>query len=479
MDLKVEHLEDHTAQLVVVVDDEVAEEARRKAARRLSKDLNIPGFRKGKVPYNVILGYLGEEALNQEALEDLGNDIYQQALEESGIEPSAPGEIKDVSLTDGITVTFVVPKRPEVDLGDYRSLRLDFEITEVTDEDVEDQVAIARENLGISEQIDRPAQIGDQVIINVRGVFVEDEPTEEAEAAAEEAEDEVPDPEDIFIDEQRMRYILLDSNSRRDMVPGFSDQLIGMSAHDEKEFNLTYPDDEEDEDLAGRTVKFNVTILEVHNLILPQEDDFMAELASDGELKTLDALRERLQEQLQEAIENRAKSRYSEQVLEELAESAEISYPDAAVEQYIDEILDEISDYMIHQAGIRLEDYLKYSATSIEELRDQNRERAIARLRRSAVLTALAESEKLEVTDEELEAEIDRQVEEYGSEQAELLRSMLRGETYRERLALNLLTEKTVDRLIAIGKGEAPELPVETSEEQTDQGETTTVEETE
>ncbi len=465
MDLKVEHLEDHTAQLTVVVDESIAEDARRKAAKRVGKDLRIPGFRKGKVPYNVILGYLGKAGLNQEALEELGNEVYQQALEESDIEPAAPGEISDVNLEDDIVITFLVPKRPDVELGDYRSLRVDFEIDDVTDEDVEVQMAIARENLALGEQVDRPAEIGDRVIISVRGIMADDDEEEEADDVDENEEfededdnieDDIPDPEDIYIDEQQMPYVLLENYPRREIVPGFSEELVGMSAQDEKQFTLTFPDDEKDEDLAGRSVDFTVTVTEVQALILPVEDDFMAELASDGELKNLDELRNRVQEQLIEAHENRARNRYSDQVLDMLVENAQITYPDAAVEQYVDEIVDEMNDYMMRQAGIRLEDYLKYSATTMEELRDQNRERAFNRMSRSLVLTALAEAEKLEVTDEELEAHIEEQVSDYGGEQADLLRTMLQGEGYRERIALNLLTEKTVDRLIAIAKGEAP-----------------------
>jgi trigger factor len=317
--------------------------------------------------------------------------------------------------------------------------------------------------------------------MKIRGVFVKDDSkAEQAEAETEteteveqetdETADEVDktddkpvEPAEVFVDERQMAYVLVD-NPRRDIVPGFSEQLIGVSAHEERQFILTFPDDEEDENLAGRTVDFEVTVTKIQSLILPEMDDFMAELASDGELKTLDELHTRLQERLTEARDEAAKERYQNKVLNQLAEEANISYPDAAIEPYIDDIIAELEDYMTQSAGINLETYAKYVHKDIKQIREENRERALQRMRTSLVIQTLTEAEKIKVSDEDIDAEIERQLERYEGEQAELIRQLLESESYRERIENNLVTEKTLDRLVAINKGEAPELEPEPTE---------------
>ena len=474
LELQVEHLENHTAQLTVKVEDEKLEKAMRNAAKRLSKELRIPGFRPGKAPYNVILNLIGKEGLTNEALEDVGNDIYKDALEESGIEPYASGEITDVNVEEGLTLTFVVPKRPEVELGDYRDIRVDFEEPEVTDEDVENGLERTRESLALSEKVERAAQLGDRLVMDIKGVFAASDENEKDSGEADSDEDgEAEEPtaaEELFINSRQFDFILTD-NPKNDVIVGFSQKLVGVSADDDTQFSLTFPDDEEDEDLAGRTVDFEITVSEVQSLILPDIDDLMAELASDGEIKTLDELREKMREQLVETLERQADEAYSDKVLSQLAESSTITYPNAVVEDYIDDILGELDQNLRQRMGLGLEDYIKVTGNNKEALREENRERAIERVRKTLVLTELAQSEELTTNDEEIDAEVDKQAKNFG-DQSDVFRDFLNSEYYRSQMASNLVTQRTVRRLIDIAKGKNPEKGIDpTDDEETDDSE--------
>lgn len=458
LELQVEHLENHTAQLTVKVEDEKLEKAMRNAAKRLSKELRIPGFRPGKAPYNVILNLVGKEGLTNEALEDVGNDIYKDALEESGIEPYASGEITDVNVEEGLTLTFVVPKRPEVELGDYRDIRVDFEEPEVTDEDVENGLERTRESLALSEKVERATQLGDRLVMDIKGVFA---------ASDEKDSDEAEEPqgeEEFFINSRQFDFILTD-NPKNDVIVGFSQKLVGVSAGDDIQFSLTFPDDEEEEDLAGRAVDFEITVSEVQSLILPDVDDLMAELASDGEIKTLDELREKMREQLVETLERQADEAYGDKVLSQLAESSTITYPDAVVEDYIDDILGELDQNLRQRMGLGLEDYIKVTGNSKEALREENRERAIERVRKTLVLTELAQSEELTTNDDEIDAEIDKQAKNFG-DQSDVFRDFLNSEYYRSQMASNLVTQRTVRRLIDIAKGKNPEKGIDPKDDE-------------
>lgn len=477
MEPQVEYLDGHRAQIIVKVDDETLEKGRRLAAKRLAGDLRIPGFRPGKAPYDVIVQYIGEESLNNEALDDIGNEVYQKALENAEIEPYASGQVTDLDLEDGLTITFVVPMQPTVELGDYRSIRHDYERDEVTDEDVENSLARTRESLALTEDVSRPAEFNDKVLMDIHGYFVDaDEAEAEDEEAAPEANTDTsagdePEDEDThdhdhehshdeketFIHEHQMSFMLLEDEAR-DLVPGFSPEVVGMRVGDEKTFRITIADDEEDEDLAGRTIKFTVNVLKVENTVMPALDDFLASLASDGEYNTLDELRSTLRDQLEELYENRANDAYTSAILEKIVGQASFTYPDETFQDYMDDVMRELEDYMQQQAGLRLEDYARIMNKTIDDLREENRERAERRMKNSLALTALAESEGLTVTEEDIEAEIDKQLSELvGAGYSAELRSIFDSPTYRERLMVQIISDHTLKRMMDIAKGLEPE----------------------
>lgn len=447
MDMKVEHLDNHTAEITVTVDTDRIEAARRKTAKRLAKKLRIPGFRPGKAPYQIVVNYVGEEALTVEAIEDISNDLYRDALDESGIEPYAMGEITDVKLEDGVVLTFAVPKRPTVDLGNYReTLRVEFKEPTVSDEDIEKSLARTQENMALTEEVKRPAAMNDEVIMmSLRGVFVNEDP--EAE-------------EEIFINQTMMKYLLLEDDNR-DLIPGFSQELVGLAEGDTKSFTLIFAEDEDDEELRGRSVKFDVVMHQVNQTILPVVDDLMADIASDGELKTLEELRAKLREQILEHKQNDTNEAYTEDVIDALVEAATLAYPPAMVEDYLNDLMTELNEYLTERAGMKLEDYARIMDKPIEAIREDNRDRAIKRLQRSLALMTMAEHEKLTVTDDDILEEIHQQATMLGGEHASAFLEVLNTEEHRENTALTLINRKVLNRLTDIAKGLAVDEPAE------------------
>ncbi|PJF42002.1 MAG: hypothetical protein CUN55_10695 [Phototrophicales bacterium] len=460
---QVQHIDGHRAQITVTVDDDIKEKSMREAAKKLASKVRIPGFRPGKAPYEVVLRHVGEENLLNEALEDIVNEVYRQVLDAVDIEPFSAGSVTDIKNEERLVITFEIPKQPIVDLGDYRSLRLPFEEPVATDEQVEKSLARLREQLGVSATVEREAQYNDIVVLDVHAYFV-DEESADAEASDENEEhDHENDERERFMHEHGLEYLLLEDESR-DLAPGFSAALLGVKAGDERKFTLTFTDDEEEEDLRGRSVEFNVTVREVKEVILPEVDDFMAQIASDGEIKTLEALRERIRENLQTELENRANNQYANQIIEQLVSQSSFIYPEEIVEEYIDDVIKEIDDYLRQQAGFGVEDYVNLTNTSMEELRAQNRERAIERMKNTLALSKLAEVERIQVSPEAVEEEIDRQIMSFGSGQPHLLealRPMFQSPETRNRIVSQLLYDKTIERIVEIAKGIAPELTAE------------------
>lgn len=490
---QVQHLDGHRAQIVVTVDPEIVERAKRTAAKKLAPQLKIPGFRPGKAPYEIIQNYVGEEYLLNEALDDIVNDIYRDALEAASIEPYSIGSVTDVNTDEGLTFTFEVPKRPVVDLGDYRELRVEFDEQEVSDEQVERALQRTREHIGVSSPVDREAALNDMVVLDIHSYFVNEDDEEQdgesaedetpiAETTSEASADEQGDTEEVtdaetseasddhehdhddehdhtqgdpFMHEHGFEFLLLDDPSR-DIAPGFSAAIVDAKAGDDVVFQSTFGDDETEEDLRGRTVKFEITVREVREVLLPAVDDFMAQIASDGELETVDALRERLQENLQSEIENHANNAYVNDVVEKLVETASFNYPKEIVDDYIDDIMKELDQYIGEQAGFSLEDYANMTGSSLDDLREQNRERAVERMMNSLVLTAVAEAEGIQVSAEDIDAEIDKQIMQFGGGQVELFRQIFANDEARDRIATQVLSNRTIERIIEIGKGIAP-----------------------
>lgn len=458
-----ELLEDRQARLTATVEPERLEREMRQAARRIAGKTTIPGFRKGKAPYQVILNYYGEEVLFEEALEGLGQAVYGEALEQSGLQPYAPGVLNDLQR-EPLVLTFTVPLLPEVDLGDYRALRLPYEEQEVTDEDVERALDDIRDQQATLDPVERPLQMGDVALLDIVGTWVRDEEPAEAEAEvdADEAEAEgeeeaETEPEqkrnDTWLARKGVRVKISEDSTYP--VPGFPEQVLGMEPGEQREFQMSFPDDDEDlaEALRGKTLAFDVTCAEIYEYTAPELDD---EFAKDlGDYEDLEALKTEIRAQIADHYRQEARDEYIGKVMDELIDSvATLAYPPVMVEEQIDHMLEDF-DQQLRQQGLNLDEYKRLNNLTDEQIRADLDEQARRQLGQALILGELAEVEQLSVREEEINDEIETAILPYG-EQAALARQLFSSPEARRQLRNRILAQKSVDRLIAIAKGEEP-----------------------
>ena len=433
--------------MTVEVDQERVNQEMRKAARKVGNQYRIPGFRKGKAPYNIILQYVGQEALYQEFVEDLGQEMYKAAIEQEEIEPYATASLDDVQF-EPLRYTLTVPLDPEIELGDYRSLRIEEPAVEVGDEQLEEALDEYREQYAAWEDSEAGADYGDRMTIDVKSVLTDP------------AEDEDP----VVLEENEWE-VTPDQENPMD-PPGFDEQLLGLKAGDSKEFTLSWPEDSQSI-YAGRSVNISVT---VHNVQSYKQAELTDELAQmiGPDFETVEDLRQGVRESLLEQAQQEAESDYLEQAVTALLEQSTLNYPPAVIEDQLDVMMNE-TDQRLRQMGLNgLNHYFEMVNQTQEEYRDQNREDAKRIAERNLVISEIVAKEKLSVSDDEL---MERIKETFGeedpeSESAQNMIEMFRDGPGRPILESQILTQKALDRILAIVRGE--EIPEPVAEAETD-----------
>ena len=352
------------------------------ALRRLASRVRLPGFRPGKAPAALVERAVGWEAVRQEATERLLPQLYSRALAQSGVEPVDDPEVDAGELERGAALRFTatVTVKPEVDLGDYHSIRVEEERTEITDERVDETIEEVRRRHSELVDVDRPAQAGD-----VLRATLEMRRAEQTLSGAGEERD-------VELDRERL-------------IPGLVDGLIGLAAGDRRSFPLTLPQDYDREELRGVEVTIDATVHAVRERALPPLDDDLAKL--DGHGQTLAELREHYRSALIEAAEQADAERFEAAVLERLRDTATIDVPQTMVDREIDRQLREM-ELRLAGAGLRLDKYLEYTGQTMEQLRGERREAAAMRVKLELVLEALAAAEGLEVDEADVEREAER-----------------------------------------------------------------------
>jgi len=474
LNLKTERLANHRAQLTVEIETDELEDAKRKAARKISRQVRIKGFRKGKAPYRLVAQAVGESAILEEAVETLGDNLYNKALEEAEVTPYGPGAFDDFQLEPSPTFVFTVPLQPEVDLNDYQNIRVDFEAPEISDYDVDQALKLLqRRAVEVLDDSVAVAALGNRVTIAVESEFVDGEPQDaaadyhdESEApdaltadsvAGAEAEQEapyIPKQGDTFVIEENA-IIILDPNEDP-FTHGFVGHLIGVEQGASVVFELTIPDDDADETIIGRRVEFHVTMKKIESVSLPELDDDFARRVSRnrGDLEQdLAALRASIREELERAALSQAKTEYCDQVLEKMVEGAEIIYPDVMLDQQIDGMIDEL-ERSLQQQRLSLDDYLRWSSSTKDELREENREIAASSLRRVLVLREFVSAQAISISDEEVAAPMDEVASGFGF--SSKMRRLFDTPQMRNNLRNQLLLSQTNEHLYAIGRGEDP-----------------------
>jgi trigger factor len=387
-------LENHQVKLTVEVENEKLSEAKIRAARQLAKKVKIPGFRPGKAPYQVVVRQIGDAAILEEAMELLIEDIYPKVIEEADIHPYGPGKLEQIVSTEPPTFEFVIPLEAKVVLGDFRSIRRPYELKEIPEQDVENVLDDLRERQAVIEPVDRPAQPGD--LVDVRLSASRTQP--------------VVGEDPVLIRERSIPIVITSEASTQDETdssrewpfPGFSSQLIGLSVNDEKTLTHTFADESEFETLRGIEAEFHFTIENVKSRTLPELNDEFA--SSVGEFADLEALRSEIRSDLERQAKEAYDNEYEEEILKEVIEQSDIKYPPQMLEREIDSVIDNLKNRLENQK-LELDLYLKSRQIDMDGLRAEAHPVAESRLQRTLVLLEVANAEKLEVNQEELQNE--------------------------------------------------------------------------
>jgi trigger factor len=441
-----EKTENSQAFLTIEMEPDEVEESLEQSYRRLVKKANIPGFRKGKAPREILERYLGKESLLDDAIEHMLPEAYEKAIKEQAIEAIAQPHI-ELAQTEPVVFKVTVPLKPTVETGDYGNIRLESEPVKVTDEDINSTIEQLRHSYATWEPVERPVAPDDLVSMNVSS-NVDGKP---------------------FINQKGAQYQVL-ANAPFP-VPGFAEQLVGMKVDEEKDFELQLPADYPKADLAGKPARFKVKISEIKQEKLPELNDEFARQVESG-LENFQALRERVSADLKAKLEDKANMDFEDRVVEAAIERATLEFPQVLVESEIDRMVEERARYW-QSGGQGLDAYLQSINKTEEQLREELRPLAKKRVEGSLVLDEIAQKEKIEVDDSEIKTEIDSLTKNAGESKDELER-LLDTPRSRESIKQRLIIRKTVQRLVEVAKGpavvETAEVPAEKEDTDVQQG---------
>lgn len=434
--------------LVIEVDNARFEKEMQKAARKVATQYKIPGFRKGKAPYNIVLRHFGVGALVEEFVDELGQEMYKAALEQEGIEPYGIGSMDNIEM-DPLRYHVTVPLVPEVKLGDYRSLRVEEKSVEVDEAEVEARIDQILDREADYQDVSRPSEYGDLMNVDVRAVILDDEGNETDVVVLDESDwDITPDQENP-------------------MEPdGFDEALLGIVPGDEKSFEIDWPA-ESSSMYAGQRVRFHVVLHSNRAYVRPELTDELAQSVGP-DFETAEALIASIRENLQEEQAEEAEDEFLGEVMDKLVEMSEMDYPPVAVEMQLDQMM-QTTDYRFRQMGLQgLDRFLEMTNQSAEEYRAGQREEAEKILRRNLVLSEIAVAEKITATDAEIDAqisemfgELDEDATEEQVESRQRLLQMMKEGPSRLSFVERIVTDKTFDLLKAIARGEDVPLPAE------------------
>ncbi len=410
--------------LTIKVEPERLRQPLRRAAQQISKRRPIAGFRPGRAPYAMVERVYGQEVIVDEMLAEVGNELYQEALEQSQIEPYTRAGFEIVQV-DPLILEVTVPAEPEVTLGEYATIRVTQEQPSVTETEVEEVLSQLQDDQALWVPVERAIQMADQVQIDALGTTDDGRKVEQPDLTLEISEGMVPS--------------------------GFGEQLLGIKPGESKEFDVDYPADFRDENVAGKTVHFQVTVKSVKEKELPALDDQLAQ--SLGQHETLDELRADIWEKLQQRKETEAKDEAIEEALSALAEQATVEYPAVAVEREIDAMQQTLSD-RLEQRGFTLEGFLHTSGKSLTQWREETRPQAEMRLKRALVLGEFAKAEGIKVEAGEIQEEVDRLSQSFGERSNEVKAALSTGQPLLS-ITNDVYSRKAVEHLWSLATGQS------------------------
>ena len=419
MSLQVERLEKNMAKLTIEVPAEELEKALQNAYLKNRKQISVPGFRKGKVPRQMIEKMYGPEIFYDDAANALIPDAYAAAVDECELElVSRPAiSIEKIAKGEPFVFTAEVAVKPEVTLGQYKGIEVEKEDTSATEEEL--QAALNKEQESNSRTItveDRAVQDGDMTVIDFEGF---------ADGTA-------------FEGGKGTDYPLTIGSGA--FIPGFEEQLIGAEIGKEVEVNVTFPEEYHAKDLAGKPAVFKCTVKEIKVKELPDLDD---EFAKDvSEFDTLEEYKADLKKKLEEKKAEEAKGRKEDAVIEKIIEGASMEIPDAMVETQAEQLVDDFAQRLQMQ-GMSMDQYMQYTGAGMEAMIERMKPQAVKRIQSRLVLEAVAAAEQIEIGEDEIEEEIGRMAEAYKME-VEKVKEIL-GESEKENMKDDLAIRKAID----------------------------------
>jgi trigger factor len=426
MSVKWEKKEGNEGVLTFEVPAEEFETALDKAFAKVVKTVQVPGFRKGKMPRAMFEKRFGVESLYQDAVDIVLPDAYVKAVEESGIDPiDQPSiDIKEIERGKALVFTADVTVKPEVKLGDYKGLEVEELEVAVTDEDVDNELQQLRERhaeLVVKEE--GAVEEGDTVVMDFEG-FLDGEAFEGGKGENHSLE--------------------IGSGQ---FIPGFEEKLVGKEAGVETEIQVTFPEDYHAEELAGKEATFKVTIHEIKSKELPELDDEFAKDVDD-EVETLDALKTKKREQLESEKKQNADNAKREELINKATDNAEVEVPEVMVDSELDRMMREF-EQRLQMQGMTLDLYYQFSGQDENALKEQMREDAGKRVKTNLTLEAIVKAENLDVSDEDVNAELETMAGMYGTDK-EQLKQMLGGNL--DAIKEDLLFRKAIDFLVENSK---------------------------
>ena len=425
MSTKIEKTENkNEVKLEFTIEAKKFDEAIMKVYQKSARYFNIPGFRKGKAPFNIVERMYGDEIFYEDAFNELVPSIYEKEIEDNKIEAVSKPEINIVKMKKGedLVFTALVQTKPEVKLGKYKGIELKKVEYPVTDEDVEHELAHVQEhNARIITVEDRPVQDKDIAVIDFQG-FVDGKAFEGGKAEKHELE-----------------------IGSKTFIPGFEDQVIGMKVGEEKDINVKFPEDYFSKDLAGKDATFKVKLHEIKEKQLPALDD---EFAKDvSEFDTLKDYKTSIKEKKQAQNDDKAKHETENLAIEAVSNETKIDIPSGMIETEIDALIRDLEQQLSYQ-GINLDQYLKIMNKTRKEIEENYKEQAEKNVKSRLILEAIIKEEKIESTDEEINAKIKEMATNYGRKEEELSKN----EALKEYISNTIKTEKAIELIIKNAK---------------------------
>ena len=423
MNVKSTEQANNTAKIVVEIEKQEFEVALTKAYNKIKKDIAVPGFRKGKAPRKVVEGMYGAQVFYEEAVSEIFPEVYTKAVVEQQLKAVGSPALADMNVTEegNVVLTIETALYPEVTLGQYKGIEVPKADVTVTDEDVEAEINRMAERNSSIQTVERPAQEGDTVVLDFEGF----------------------DNGVAFENGKGENYSLkIGSGS---FVPGFEEALIGLSAGEEKDIDVTFPENYVPE-LAGKAVVFKCKIHEVKETVMPELDD---EFAKDvSEFDTMDALRADIREKQMKTRQENSDRQFENAAVELAAQNMTAEIPGCMIDEQVDKHLEQFA-YQLQMSGMSMEDYAKMMGGDMESLRSSMRPMAETTVRSNVLLAAIVEAEGIEVSEEEVEEELKKLAEQYKME-LDQVKAAVSVESAKADLGAKKAVKLIVDNAVAV-----------------------------